>query len=305
MAERAVKTSFSALTVAGLVLVGAVAVRAVSAGLPAPDRLLGACAGALVPRPTVQWFATVALAALVAASMARVGLAIVSLARARARVLDLDADRTTLLGRDVLLVPTRRATAFCAGLRRPRVHLSSGTLELLDDRQLDAVIAHEQHHALRRDPLRMATRQVVTRALFFLPGLSSLAGRLDELAEQAADEHAVRAAGGDVRPLAGALLVFDAAGAPAGAGISPARVDRLTGAAPSWSVPGRQVAVAVVVLGALGATFAASASASTAAAAALHVCLASIVVVGTLSSPFAAAAAAARRRPRSGELLRT
>ncbi len=295
MTERAVRTAFGLLSAAGLGLVGAAAARAFSGGVPAPDRLVGVCANALVPRPSVAWLATFALAALLAVSLAHAGLAIASIARARARVRRLGADPRHLRGREVLVVPSRRATAFCAGLRRPRVHLSAATLRLLDDRQLDAVLAHEHHHALRRDPLRMAVRLAITRALFFLPALAALAERLDELAEQAADEHAVRAAGGDPRPLAGALLVFDGAGAPAGAGISAARVDRLTGAAAGWSVPRRTVAVAAAVLGALVLTLAASAPASSAAAA-LHVCLASIVILGTLSSPLAVAVAA-RRRP--------
>lgn len=296
MPERATRLWFTALSAAGLAVLAAAVGRALTAGLPDPERLVGTCARALVPQPSIGWVATIVLAGLVAVSLVHVGRVVVALLGERTRVRRLDADIASLGGGEVRIVPTPRAIAFCAGLRRPRVHLSSGTVELLDPRELEAVLAHEQHHVRRRDPLRMATRRLVERTLFFVPGVGSLARRLDELAEQAADEHAVRAVGGDVRPLAGALLRFDAAGAPAGAGISPARVDRLLGAAPRWSLPYRELTLGAALLVALCALVAAGGSIGAAVAAALHLCLMSAVVLGTLTSPVAAAIASGRRR---------
>jgi Zn-dependent protease with chaperone function len=46
------------------------------------------------------------------------------------------------------------ATAFCAGLLRPRVYLTEGVVRVLDPGALDAVLVHESAHARRRDPLR-------------------------------------------------------------------------------------------------------------------------------------------------------
>jgi hypothetical protein len=284
------------LSAAGLAVLAAAVGRAFTAGLPAPERLVGTCARALVPQPSPAWVATMVLAALVALSLVHVGRVVVALLAERARVRRLAADVARLGGREVRIVRTPRAVAFCAGLRRPRVHLSSGTVELLEPRELEAVLAHEQHHVRRRDPLRMAARRLVERALFFVPGIGALSRRLDELAEQAADEHAVRAVGGDVRPLAGALLRFDAAGAPAGAGIGPARVDRLIGAAPGWSLPYRELALAAVVLVSLAALIAAGGSIGVAVAAALQLCLMSAAALGAITSPLAAVVASSRRR---------
>ena len=52
-----------------------------------------------------------------------------------------------------------RPEAFCAGLFRPRVYVTSGAVELLDDAGLDAVLAHERQHA--QGVTRCALQRVV------------------------------------------------------------------------------------------------------------------------------------------------
>ncbi len=137
--------------------------------------------------------------------------------------------------------------AFCAGYLRPRIYVSSGALALLSGDELTAVLAHEDHHRRLRDPLRLACSQILSRALFFLPALSSLRDRYRDLAEQRADAAAVHSAG-QSGPLAAALLVFDAA-APSGAsGISPERVDSLLGEPSRWRLPCSLVAISLAAL---------------------------------------------------------
>lgn len=45
-----------------------------------------------------------------------------------------------------------RPQAFCAGYLRPAVYVSRRTVELLEEAELDAVLAHEHHH--RRSGIR-------------------------------------------------------------------------------------------------------------------------------------------------------
>jgi Zn-dependent protease with chaperone function len=59
--------------------------------------------------------------------------------------------------------------AFCAGLFRPRIYVSSAAISLLDESALDAVLAHERRHAECRDPLRFATIRVMARGLVLRP----------------------------------------------------------------------------------------------------------------------------------------
>ena len=154
---------------------------------------------------------------------------------------------------DLLVIDDERPEAFCAGLVRPRVYVTTGALELLDGSSLGAVLGHERQHAWRRDPLRLAATRVLTRSLFFLPGVSALGRSHELLAELSADETAVRGAAGDRSALARAMLAFDDAHETSG--VDPVRVDYLLGEPPGWRFPLLMFAVAVVVL-ALVATLA-------------------------------------------------
>jgi Zn-dependent protease with chaperone function len=136
------------------------------------------------------------------------------------------------------VIDDKHPEAFCAGLLRPRVYLTSGTVEVMDGPGLEAVVLHERHHASRRDPLRLAAGRVIARSLFFLPGLRDLRDGQQLLAELGADERAVGAAAGDRSALAQAMLSFsDASDAASSAGIDPARIDALLGESPQWRFP--------------------------------------------------------------------
>ena len=186
------------------------------------------------------------LAAVVVLGLALVGLAVTALTVAgavgevvatRRFARALAASRTYRI-RDAWVIPDEQPRAFCAGLIRPAVYVSSGAVALLDEAALGAVLAHERHHAHRRDPLRLAAGRVAARALFFVPGLRELVRRQQSLAELSADESAIAAAPENRAALAQAMLSFiDGSGDQDGAGVDPARVDHLLGEAPSWRFP--------------------------------------------------------------------
>jgi hypothetical protein len=137
-----------------------------------------------------------------------------------------------------LLIADPLPRAFCAGLFRTRVYVSTGATAILDEAALNAVLAHERHHARRRDPLRFATGRVLARALFFLPELADLVERQQALAELSADESAVSVAPANRSALARAMLSFsDTPASPDSSGIDPARVDYLLGDPPTWRFP--------------------------------------------------------------------
>ena len=137
-----------------------------------------------------------------------------------------------------LIIEDHVPRAFCAGLFRPRTYVSSAAVALLDEQALEAVLAHERHHAERRDPLRLATMRVMAKALFFLPPLAALARRQVSLAELSADEHAVIASCGDRSALARAMLAFSESGSGGdGVGIDATRVDHLLGEPQNWRFP--------------------------------------------------------------------
>ncbi|HEY2651003.1 MAG TPA: M56 family metallopeptidase, partial [Solirubrobacteraceae bacterium] len=164
--------------------------------------------------------------------------------------------RVEVLGRldghpTVKVIAGSRPEAFCAGYLRPTVYISEGALESLTSAELHAVLAHEYHHRLVRDPLRFAVGRILARALFFVPVLRALLDRYADLAELNADGAAVRASAGRQGPLASALLLFDASAPPGVSGISSARVDSLLGEPVRWRLPLSLTAASLVALSAL------------------------------------------------------
>jgi hypothetical protein len=139
---------------------------------------------------------------------------------------------------DTLLVPggveigvlrSRRQGAFCAGLLRPRVVITSALLDALGPDERRAVVEHELSHARSGAPLKLMLGHVAVRTLFWVPVLRDLADRHVLLTELEAD----RAAIATTSPSALAGALSEALEAPAivgGAGLADhaaARIDRL------------------------------------------------------------------------------
>ena len=149
----------------------------------------------------------------------------------------------------VLVIDDKRLESFCAGLWRPRVYITSGALAVLDAPALRAVLAHERHHARRRDPLRLAASRVIARSLFFLPAVRELRRGHQLLVEMSADETAVSDAAGDRSALARAMLSFSEAPEAGGSsGVDPTRVDYLLGELPAWRFPALMCGAALALL---------------------------------------------------------
>jgi hypothetical protein len=203
-------------------------------------------------------YPTANLAAVVVVFLALLGLAVTTMvvlgairelaASARFARRMAAADYDLLDGASVF--QDERPLAFCAGLLRPRVYVSTAAVSTLDEPALHAVVLHERHHARRRDPLRLATGRILARALFFMPGLRELTRRQQALAELSADESAINASPENRSALARAMLSFshDLEGGDS-VGIDPARVDHLLGEPPSWRFPALLCIAGLSVLG--------------------------------------------------------
>lgn len=129
----------------------------------------------------------------------------------------------------VEVVGSRTANAFCVGIIRPRVMVTRGLLEHLDEEELRAALMHEVEHARARGPLKVALAHVAARAFFWLPALGDLLDRFILLSELAADRAAVKVTSRSA--LAGALSEVIEAPHPlsavALADFAAPRVDRL------------------------------------------------------------------------------
>jgi beta-lactamase regulating signal transducer with metallopeptidase domain len=236
-----------------VVLAVSVAVRSLSFGAPSAGRLLQACREVVFSGQTMISAAVLALTGI---GLAVLGLAVRSTwRRHRAQRLALATlpvqYETAYRGTPLTVFAHDAPEAFCAGLLRPRVYLSSAAVKTVEPGELEAVIDHETHHCRRRDPLRILIVGVLSDCLFFLPVMHHLRRRFCTLAEVAADEAAITV-GADRRSLASALLVF--AERPTGVvGIAAERVDHLLGESPRWQLPRSLLTGAAVTLAGLAA----------------------------------------------------
>jgi hypothetical protein len=159
-----------------------------------------------------------------------------------------------------LVVDHPAAAAYCVPGLRSRIVVSAGTLELLDQAELAAVLAHERAHLRERHDLVLLPFTALLRAFRWSPAARDAAGSVALLLEMLADDHAVgyvaAAAAGErgrgrqrpARPLAMALLRVGAAGpgtvpcgalAVAGGGDVAVRVARLLAPPPglgAWAM---------------------------------------------------------------------
>jgi hypothetical protein len=103
------------------------------------------------------------------------------------------------------LVTDPRPLAFCVGLARPTVWLTTGLVSALDRESLTAVLRHEGHHLRHRDPLKLLLVRVLADAFFFLPAVRELGRAYEVHKELAADVEAALDPAGRVG-LARALL---------------------------------------------------------------------------------------------------
>jgi Zn-dependent protease with chaperone function len=253
------------------------------------------------------------MGAIVVVALAALGLLTVSAAAwAMRRELLADrrfrrviAARAPLSLHGVWVIHDERPQAFCAGLFRPRVYVSTGTLAMLDAPALAAVLAHERHHASRYDPLRLACGRALSRSLFFLPGLRRLIRRQHALAELGADEAAVITAGGDRSPLASALLSFSQASDGPALGADIDRIDFLIGDRPHWRFPtalglGAVAALALVTALAVLAAHAATGSATLAPPfLSSQPCVTMLAMIPAAASAAAVTYARTRRTPQA------
>jgi hypothetical protein len=147
--------------------------------------------------------------------------------------------------------------AYCLPGTRSRVVLTAGVLKLLDDEELDAVLAHERAHVAERHDLVVLPFAAWATALPWIPGVRTARRAVARLVEMVADDRACT--GRDRTVLATALARVGSAGGgqtPVGAlGIGDAavldRVHRLLDPVPPAPWARRLALAAAVVLVAL------------------------------------------------------
>ena len=129
-------------------------------------------------------------------------------------------------------------TAFVGGLHRPEIFIDADTLQGLSDDERRAVLLHERHHQLRRDPLRVTLEALVRPVARTFPAGRRWLVTREADREIRADAYALRH-GATASSLASALLKVGGAPDPLVPGFGSVidlRVDALVGGS-AWTPP--------------------------------------------------------------------
>lgn len=116
--------------------------------------------------------------------------------------------------RHVRVVPMGGVPAFTAGLFHPHIYISDSISNRLPVTQLAAIIAHEEAHRRRRDPLRASAMRVLGCTLFFIPVVRHLGQDMMDEVEITADDEALQCHAVQPLDLAAALVDVSAGSEP-------------------------------------------------------------------------------------------
>lgn len=91
------------------------------------------------------------------------------------------------LGNSVLLIKDANLYSFCFGFLNPKIIITSGLVSQLSQRELEAVLLHEQAHLKNKDPLKILIGKAVASMYFFLPIFRELCQNMEATNELNAD----------------------------------------------------------------------------------------------------------------------
>lgn len=103
-----------------------------------------------------------------------------------------------------ILVKSNKQFAFCLGLKSPKIYISTGLISQLSEKEIEAVLRHEQYHLENHDTFTMIIASVAHSLFPFFPSLGDLINKYRVEREIQADKFAVRKVG-DSYPLVSAL----------------------------------------------------------------------------------------------------
>ena len=89
---------------------------------------------------------------------------------------------------NLILVKDRSLFSFCCGIFSPFIVVSTGLVKSLTDKELEAVLLHEQSHLISRDPIKVLIGKTFASMFFFLPLFADLRKNIEAVNELLADQ---------------------------------------------------------------------------------------------------------------------
>lgn len=95
----------------------------------------------------------------------------------------------------VYLIEEPNLFSFCFGIISPYIIITTGLVSSLNNKELEAVLLHEQSHLHSRDPLKILLGKTVSWMFFFLPIFRELYNNMNTTNEILADRFVIRSQG--------------------------------------------------------------------------------------------------------------
>lgn len=91
----------------------------------------------------------------------------------------------------VILVKDRNLFSFCCGIFSPHIVITTSLVQSLADKELEAVLLHEQSHLISKDPIKVLIGKTLSSMFFFLPIFRELHKNIEAVNELLADQWTV------------------------------------------------------------------------------------------------------------------
>lgn len=97
----------------------------------------------------------------------------------------------------ILVIRDDAFVALTTGLLRPRIIISTGTLHLFSEKEIEAILLHEWYHCRSYDPLKTYLFVLLTDGLGYLPIIRTVARHYHTWKELLADRYAMKQMGSE------------------------------------------------------------------------------------------------------------
>lgn len=104
-------------------------------------------------------------------------------------------EKKYFLHKKIIIFRNQKLLAFCMGILKPKIFISSEVLKRMTYREIEAIILHERQHIIGKDNLVMIFLNLVKTSFFFFPVVTDFVNNLEIQREIKADQSVVKETG--------------------------------------------------------------------------------------------------------------
>ena len=91
----------------------------------------------------------------------------------------------------IIVFQNSRAMAFCLGIKNPRIYLSTKLIDVMNKKEIEAIILHEKYHLINRDIFLILLATFLNGFFFFFPMITDILASVVRQKETDADRYSI------------------------------------------------------------------------------------------------------------------